>query len=231
MILGFYGCHDSGKTTLIEKLIPELKAKGYRVATLKNIPREFSIDTEGKDTYKHKQAGAGLVVASSESETSFIFNERMDFNEIIERIKNYNFDVILVEGHKRQDIPKVKVGEMETMENTVFEYDGSNFNEILNYIEKEIQIEKIYEKLPLLDCKKCGFTCREMAELIFNKEKDYSDCKIISEEEGGLLIEVDGKKIWTGGFVKNTVKNVIFGLVSSLKGGENAKEIKIKIKM
>ena len=43
--------------------------------------------------------------------------------------------------------------------------------------------------------------------------------------------KVNGKKIWTGGFVKNTVKNVIFGLVSSLKGGDDAKEINIKIKM
>jgi len=231
MILGFYGCHDSGKTTIIEKLIPELKLKGYRVATLKNIPREFSIDTENTDTYRHKQAGSGLVVASSESEIAFILNERMDFNEIIEKIKSYNYDVILVEGFKQQGIPKVKVGEIETMENTVFEYDGSNFSGILDYIVKEVEVQRIYEKLPRLDCKKCGFVCREMAELIFNKEKEYNDCKIISEEEGDLLIEVNGKKIWTGGFVKNTVKNVISGLVSSLKGGEDAKEINIKIKM
>jgi len=152
MILGFYGCHDSGKTTIIEKLIPELKLKGYRVATLKNIPREFSIDTENTDTYRHKQAGSGLVVASSESEIAFILNERMNFNEIIEKIKSYNYDVILVEGFKQQGIPKVKVGEIETMENTVFEYDGSNFSGILDYIVKEVEVQRIYEKLPRLDC-------------------------------------------------------------------------------
>lgn len=246
MILGFYGYHNSGKTKLIEKLIPELKSKGYKVATVKNIPREFSIDTEGTDTYKHKKAGSGLVAASSQNETTFIFGRRMDFNEIIARIKNYNYDVILVEGHKQQDIPKVKVGdcrvirgkpltksqtEIGVMENTIFAYNGSNFKEILNYIEKEVEIERIYKKLPRVDCKKCGYTCIEMAELIFNKEKDYNDCTIILEEEGDLLIEADGKKIWAGGFVKNVARNVIFGLVSSLKGGEDAKEINIKIRM
>ncbi|ODS37380.1 MAG: molybdopterin-guanine dinucleotide biosynthesis protein B [Candidatus Altiarchaeales archaeon WOR_SM1_86-2] len=231
MLLGFYGCHNSGKTTLIGKLIPELKSKGYSVATLKNIPGEFSIDTEGKDTYKHKQAGSGLVVASSVNETAFIFGRRMDFNEITGKIKSYGYDVILVEGFKRESIPKVKVGNIEIMENTVFEYDGSNFSGILDYIIKEVEVQRIYEKLPRLDCKKCGFVCREMAGLILNKEKDYSDCKIISEEEGDLLIEVNGKKIWTGGFVKNMVKNVISGLISSLKGGEDAKEINIRVKM
>jgi len=231
MLLGFYGCHNSGKTTLIEKLIPELKSKGYRVATLKNIPREFSIDMEGTDTYKHKKAGSELVAASSANETTFIFGRRMDFDEIIERVKGYGYDIILVEGYKPQNIPKVKVGDIEVMENTVLEYDKNNFNEILNYVEREVEIERIYDKLPHLDCKKCGYPCRELAKLIFNKEKDYDNCKIIPDEEGSLLIEVNGKKIWTGGFVKNTVKNVIFGLISSLKGGEDAKEINIKIKM
>ena len=231
MILGFYGYHNSGKTTLIEKLIPQLKSKGYSVATVKNIPREFSMDSEGTDTYRHKKAGSELVAASSENETAFIFGKRMNFNEIIERIKDYNYDIILVEGYKKQNIPKVKVGDLEVMENTVFEYDGSNLNEILNYIEKEVATEKIYKKLPRIDCKKCGYACRELAELIFKKEKDYSNCAIILEDEEDLLIEVDNKKIWAGGFVKNVVKNVIFGLVSSLKGGEFAKEINIKIKM
>ncbi len=230
MILGFYGPHNSGKTTLIEKLIKELKSKGYSIATLKNIPREFSIDSDEKDTGKLKNAGSDMVVASSENETAFIFNKRMDFNEIISRISAENYDIIFVEGYKRQDIPKVKVGSIETLDNTVFEYNASNYDEIPDYIEKEIAVEKIYKKLPKINCKKCGYDCMGLAKLIFNKEKNYRDCVILSNDEGDLLIEVDGKKIWAGGFVKNTVKNVVFGLVSSLKGGEDAKEIKIKIK-
>jgi len=64
-VLSIVGKSDSGKTTLIEKLIPELKHRGYRVGTIKHDAHRFEMDHEGKDTYRHFHAGADTVLISS----------------------------------------------------------------------------------------------------------------------------------------------------------------------
>ncbi|MCA9499713.1 MAG: molybdopterin-guanine dinucleotide biosynthesis protein B, partial [Nitrospira sp.] len=64
-ILGFVGRSNSGKTTLIERLIPELTHAGYRVATIKHAGHGFDLDTEGKDSWRHKRAGASAVIVLS----------------------------------------------------------------------------------------------------------------------------------------------------------------------
>lgn len=113
-VIGICGYHNSGKTTLIEKLIRWLRNEGYKIATIKNIPKKFSIDTEGKDTWKHRQAGASVVVASSPDETAFIFKRGMELKEIADILNELvHPDLILVEGHKRERIPKISVGDIE----------------------------------------------------------------------------------------------------------------------
>ena len=66
-ILCFVGRSNSGKTTLIERVIPELVRAGYKVATVKHAGHGFDLDTEGKDSWRHKQAGASTVVIISKS--------------------------------------------------------------------------------------------------------------------------------------------------------------------
>ena len=113
-VIGICGYHNSGKTTLIEKLIRRLRNEGYKIATIKNIPKKFSIDTEGKDTWKHRHAGASVVVASSPDETAFIFKRGMELKEIADILNELvHPDIILVEGHKRERIPKISVGDIE----------------------------------------------------------------------------------------------------------------------
>ncbi|MEA3254376.1 MAG: molybdopterin-guanine dinucleotide biosynthesis protein B [Candidatus Altiarchaeota archaeon] len=138
MILGVYGYHNTGKTGLVEGLIRELTLKGLRIASVKNIPREFSIDSEGKDTWRHREAGAGAVAASSLNETAFIFNRNMKLDEIFGRLGGY--DVILVEGCKKADIPKIAVGNIKEEENTVLKYED-NLDEIIEYIMKGVKME------------------------------------------------------------------------------------------
>ena len=64
-VVSFVGKPDSGKTTLLEKLIPELNRRGYRVGTIKHHVHQFEMDKPGKDTFRHKQAGARVVALSS----------------------------------------------------------------------------------------------------------------------------------------------------------------------
>jgi molybdopterin-guanine dinucleotide biosynthesis protein B len=138
-VIGICGYHNSGKTTLIEKLIKWLKNDGYKIVTIKNIPKKFSIDTEGKDTWKHRQAGASVVVASSPDETAFIFKRGMELKEIADILNELvHPDIILVEGHKRERIPKISVGDIE-LEGAI-KYED-NIDEIQRWIHDFIRDE------------------------------------------------------------------------------------------
>ncbi|MDD2777424.1 MAG: molybdopterin-guanine dinucleotide biosynthesis protein B [Methanocellales archaeon] len=229
MILGVYGYSKSGKTTFIEELLKVLVADGYDIATIKHIPHEgFSIDTEKKDTWRYRNAGASTVVASSPSETVFMVNDGMQLNLILQMIQTISKpDLILVEGYKNESIPKIAVGQIEERPNTIFKYED-NLEEILQYIKQEIDIERIQRQLPGLDCKKCGFDCRKMAEFIYAKEMTLEDCHSFSQLP--VFLEADGKSIPLGGFTRDMIANIINGMISSLKGTEGAREFKIILK-
>ena len=100
----------SGKTTLLEKLIPELKRRGYRVGTVKHDTHGFDIDHEGKDTYRHKACGAEAVLISSPWKLSFIKDstEDLDLGQLVSRYMA-DLDIILTEGYKRANMPQVEV--------------------------------------------------------------------------------------------------------------------------
>jgi molybdopterin-guanine dinucleotide biosynthesis protein B len=85
------GKSNSGKTTLIEKLIRELKKRGYRVATIKHNRHGFDIDHEGKDSWRHKKAGAQITVIASPIQVAVIEDTERDY-EISELIENYIHD-------------------------------------------------------------------------------------------------------------------------------------------
>ena len=101
---------SSGKTTLIEKLIPALGANDYRVGTVKHDTHGFEIDHEGKDTWRHKQAGARTVVISSPWKLSLIKDvaREASLDEIVETYFG-DMDLVLTEGYKRAAKPKIEV--------------------------------------------------------------------------------------------------------------------------
>ncbi|MCF8095740.1 MAG: molybdopterin-guanine dinucleotide biosynthesis protein B [Desulfobacteraceae bacterium] len=101
---------NSGKTTLLEKLIPELKERGYRIGTIKHDTHGFSIDHEGKDTWRHKAAGAETVVISCPWLLSFIkdVKEEPSLDELAEMYFG-DMDLVLTEGYKRGGKPQLEV--------------------------------------------------------------------------------------------------------------------------
>lgn len=108
---------NAGKTTLITKLIPELTARGVRVSVIKHAHHRFDIDHPGKDSYNIREAGAvQTLVASSKrialmTELSRVApeNEELNLFELISQINPNYADLILVEGFKLADIPKIEV--------------------------------------------------------------------------------------------------------------------------
>jgi len=108
-VISFVGKSDSGKTTLLEKVIRELKNRGIRLAIIKHDAHQFEIDHPGKDTWRHGQAGADIVAISSPNKVAMIEKREteLSLDEVIARISNV--DIIITEGYKRESKPKIEV--------------------------------------------------------------------------------------------------------------------------
>ncbi len=109
-MISVVGKSDSGKTTLLEKLIRELTLRGYRIGSIKHDAHSFEIDREGKDSWRHKQAGAVLTLISSPSKIAMVVDSDHDhtLDELREKFIS-DVDLILTEGYKRENLPKIEV--------------------------------------------------------------------------------------------------------------------------
>ncbi len=109
-VIAIVGRSKSGKTTLIERLIPELKSRGYRVATIKHHMANFEIDYQGKDSYRHKNAGAYLTIISSPHKVALIEDTSHDLtlDELVSRYIR-EVDIVIAEGFKSGQHPKIEV--------------------------------------------------------------------------------------------------------------------------
>ena len=115
---GFAGWSGSGKTTLIEKLIPLFVKRGLRVSLIKHAHHSFDVDVPGKDSYRHRHAGASEVLVTS-SRRWVLMNELRGVQEpsFEEQIKHFApCDLLIVEGYKFAPIPKLEVYRAETGE-------------------------------------------------------------------------------------------------------------------
>lgn len=110
-IFGFAGWSGSGKTTLIEKLIPRFTAHGLRVSLIKHAHHRFDVDQPGKDSYRHRHAGCTEVLVSSSRRWALMHElhgrEEPRLDEHLRRMSPC--DLLLVEGYKREPIPKLEV--------------------------------------------------------------------------------------------------------------------------
>ena len=109
-IISIVSKKNCGKTTLLEKLIPKLKQRGYRVGTIKHDIHGFNIDYEGKDTFRHKSAGADIVAISCPWKVSVIKDVAVELTP--EQIVKHYFedvDIVLTEGYKRAGLPQIEV--------------------------------------------------------------------------------------------------------------------------
>ena len=110
-IIGIAGYSGSGKTTLIEKVIPVLVREGLKVSLVKHAHHEFDVDQPGKDSYRHRHAGCTEVLVSS-SERWALMHELRGAAEpsLQEQLKVLSpCDLVIVEGYKREPIPKIEV--------------------------------------------------------------------------------------------------------------------------
>ena len=210
-IVSIVGKSASGKTTLIEKIIPELIRRGYRVITVKHDRHGFEIDREGKDSWRHKQAGAQGVIISSPRKVALIRDVDRDMS--LEELRDAfggDADLILSEGFKKDIQPKIEVFRKEEHAELLCT-PADNLIGIASNRHFDIGV-------PCLDID----DVKGIVDLI---ESTF----LKGGRREGISLRINGRRIPLSPFVERFLVRTIKGMISSLKGGENPQRIEIKI--
>ena len=205
-IVCIVGRSKSGKTTIIEKLIPELKSRGYQVATIKHTSHDFETDMTGKDSWKHARAGSDCAVLSSGSKVALTRNVDHDLSPTeLSLLISGDFDIILAEGFKQSKSPKIEVHRSE-------EKLACPPKELLAVVgNKPIEI-----KLP-------QYSPEDISELATLIEE-----KIIKRKEK-ITVFADGKPVPLKPFIVNLYHKIISDMILPLKGIGKPRRIDISI--
>ena len=214
-IVSIVGKSNSGKTTLVEKLLPELVRRGYKVGTIKHhFHPDFDFDIEGKDSWRHKEAGAYQVIVSSPNKMALVRNAEYDapVSEIREKYGR-DLDIIMTEGYKRESFSKIEIFRKGVHETMLCENDDK-----LVALVTDADLNVNVPKFGLDDAK--GII--DFVEEKFLKKKKTS-------KEGSVKLYVDGKDVTLKPFIQKTLKGMIKGYLEGLRDVENAGHIRVEI--
>jgi molybdopterin-guanine dinucleotide biosynthesis protein B len=210
-IISIVGKSESGKTTLIEKLLPELTRRNYRIATVKHDVHGFEVDREGKDSWRHKKAGAYTVVIASPDKVALIRDVEKDLTleEIREKLIQ-DVDLILAEGYKKDVQPKIEVFRKEK-------------HEELLCTEKDNLVA-----IASNQAFNIGIPCFDLEDV--KGLADFIEKRILaSKAKENISLKVNGEIIPLNRFARGFLSKTIKGMVGSLKDCESAKRIEIHI--
>ena len=209
-VISIVGRSDTGKTTLIEKLVPELKRRGYRVGTIKHDAHQFEIDVPGKDSWRHAQAGASTVVVSSPEKIAIVQRVRQEktLDQIAQMIGD-EVDIVLCEGYKRSGHLKVEVSRSEVSSELLCSEDE------LVALVSDVRHPLRVPQFGLDDVK-------GLADLLEN-------AYLRRRRPEAVTLVVDGKSVPIKGFVQDVIDRAVRGMVSTLHGTEGARTIVVKL--
>ena len=112
-ILGIAAYSGVGKTTLLTNIVPLLRKENYKIGVIKHAHHAFDIDQKGKDSYELRKAGASHMLIASNQRWAFMVennvNKNPNINECIKKFEHEDVDLILIEGFKANDIPKIEL--------------------------------------------------------------------------------------------------------------------------
>lgn len=216
-ITGIYGWSDSGKTELAVRIISELKSRGYRVLSAKHTVHEME-HGDAKDSERHYLAGTEATLFFNDREG--VIHLRLPGTEGLRFLAKIPHDIIIVEGMKGAEWPKIAVGDIERRDGTVVSYPETSFEEVIEFLEGEIKRARTFLLLPGLDCGLCGHTCYEMAGLIASGDRKFADCVVLKKRnENCVRIKVGGKEVDLGKkFMDDLFYNTLTGMIKTLKG-------------
>ena len=124
-VIGLTGMSGSGKTTLMVRLLPELVRRGYRVSTMKHAHHAFDVDRPGKDSYRHREAGATEVLVASAARWALMHEQRGEAEASAAELIHHMtpVDLLIVEGFKREGHDKLEIHRRETGQPLIYPND------------------------------------------------------------------------------------------------------------
>ena len=211
-IVSIVGKKNTGKTSLTVKVIEELTKRGYNVASIKHSHHSIEMDKENTDTWKHKQAGANLVVGVG-STTFFNARQEMDLNRILFLLKHIDeFDFVIIEGYKSYNYPKIITSPNVRDEYTIKEVDSFTIDEegiieLANLIE-----ERGHDIVDTLFANNCGFNNGEAIA----REIRQGSLTIEDLDEVHSYLSIDGNVVGLNRFVSDYLKQSVIGVINTL---------------
>jgi molybdopterin-guanine dinucleotide biosynthesis protein MobB len=160
----------TGKTTLVVKLIGELKKRGYRVGAIKHDAHQFNIDKEGKDSWRFTQAGADTMLVTSREKLAMVkINPENREPPVLESIHRYfsDVDIVLTEGFKKNDMPKIEVHRRERSDRLLYRDEIYDPTLIAVASDEPLQVD-----VPVLDINDAVAICDFIEERFLKGVKD-----------------------------------------------------------
>ncbi|MDO8579085.1 MAG: molybdopterin-guanine dinucleotide biosynthesis protein B [Dehalococcoidales bacterium] len=209
-IVAFVGHSQSGKTTLIEKLIPELISRGYKVATVKHTHHHVVPDDTEKDSWRHLQAGGAAVVLSSPR--TLVMTKAMTGETGLDEISHLlgeEYDLVIAEGFKcDRNVAKIEVHRQAA---------GPLLTDV-PYLLAIVSDEP-------LDGKVRHLALDDVAGLA-----DLIEESVIKKQRARSVLYADGVRVPMIGFIQELVANIIEGIAASLKGIGEVKRLEVFVR-
>ncbi len=209
-MVAFVGHSQSGKTTLIEKLIPEMISRGYKVATVKHTHHHIVPDDTEKDSYRHLQAGGAAVVLSSPRSLVMTKTTTGETGlDEVARMLGEEYDLVIAEGFKQDNnVPKIEVHRKVA---------GELLPDVPNLLAvvSDEPVNTKNRKLSFDDVS-------TLADLI--------EQSVIKPDQPRSVIYADGVRVPMKGFIQDMVANIVEGIAASLKGIGEGKRIEVFVR-
>ncbi len=211
-IVSIVGKKNTGKTSLTVKVIEELTKRGHNVASIKHSHHSIEMDKENTDTWKHKQAGANLVVGVG-STTFFNVKKEHDLNRILYMLKHFDdFDFVVIEGYKNYNYPKIITSPDVRDKYTIkevdsFTIDEKGVEELADLIE-----DRGHDIVDTLFANNCGYNNGESIA------RDIRKGELSSEDLDSIqsYLSINGKVVGLNRFVSDYLKQSVLGVISTL---------------
>ena len=205
-IISFIGKSNSGKTTLLEKVIVELTSRKYKVATIKHTTEEATLDTPGKDTWRHLRAGSKATAIGSDKRIVLIKPvKRKSTVEEMARLLGEDYDIIITEGFKQGPYPKIEVHRREV---------GPLLSDIKNVIAIATNES--------LDTEARQFSIDDPVSVA-----DFIEEEFIKPQDERLSLYVNDELMTLSAFPHQIITNLLLAIANSLKGVKKVKNLKI----
>jgi molybdopterin-guanine dinucleotide biosynthesis protein MobB len=206
-IVSIVGKSKSGKTTLIEKLLGELKSRGYKVATVKHTNQKLTFDEPGKDSWRHTQAGSETTIVSSPDKLVLIkpVTEEPSLEEIA-HLAGEDYDLILTEGFSKGNAPKIEVR------------------------RQEAPLAAIRKLIAIVSDEPVKTKTRQFSPNDIKGLADLLEQGFITPQRERLTLYVNNTPVSLSSFPREIIGNVLLALASSLKEVKDIRSLELFLK-